>query len=98
MPCLTLSIPWSSIDITFKSAAGKEMAAGKSYQELMICCYISLFDEDSYGKFCISRAYNPNQVFVYVPDPSNRNKFYLENLNTNVHIVQEQYNLGDVEI
>ena len=46
----------------------------------------------------ISRAYNPNQVFVYSQVEVDTDKFYIENLSTDVNIVHERYYFDNIEI
>lgn len=82
-------------EISFRTEEGIEEAFNQSYRENMLQCYV--LTVDGYEEmFYVSRAYNPNHVFVYIEDHSN-NKFYLENLSTNVSIVHERYNFGSVE-
>jgi hypothetical protein len=56
-----------------------------------------MLDNNTIVKFYVSRAYNPGQVFVYaVNDVSG--DIYLEVLCTDVSIVREPYDFGNVEI
>ena len=60
----------------------------------MVACYTKAPEKKV---FYISRAYNPNQAFVYVQESSD-DKLYLEILSTNVSIIRESYNFDDIEI
>lgn len=61
----------------------------------MVPCRALTID-DEVETFFISRAYNPNQVFIYIKDVY-RNEVYLENLSTNVGTVHERYDFSNVE-
>ena len=89
--------------ISFRTKEGKAEATDKLYREFMLHCYVNIKDVHKHvnrtATFYISRAYNPNQVFIYSQvEESMQRKFYLEYLNTDVSIVHEPYNLGNIEI
>lgn len=96
----TLSKVYYRNIIAFRTDEGLEEAAANSYfKEIMLCCEVITVTGKA-KQFYISRAYNPNQVFVYSfsPDSSGRMRLHLENLSIDVSIVQEPYNFGNVEI
>lgn len=70
--------------------------ASNPFFEYTLRCYADMFDGSS-KKFYISRAYNPNQAFVYIKDPQDE-KLYLRVLHTDIGIVNERYNFSRVEI
>lgn len=85
--------------ISFRTDDGKREAAGRSFHEIMVRCDIStIFGVQK--EFYISRAYTPNQVFVYscITDSSGQKKIYPENLSLDISIVHDRYNFGNVEI
>lgn len=84
--------------VSFKTTEAIAEAAGKSYYERMIRCrstYIAPLESDTSFLF-ISRAYLSNAVFVYRENPIDK-KIYLENLSTNVSIVDEINSFDFVE-
>jgi len=83
--------------ISFRSTEAIEEAGEKLYYELMIRCVMGGSDVKS-STLYISRAYNPNEVFVYLSDHSFSENVYLETLSTHVSIVKENYNFDNVEI
>ena len=86
--------------VSFRTAEAVEYAAGNSFYERMIPCVSRLTNARSKKKslayFFISRAYTSNHVLVYQFDPSNGN-IYLENLSSNVPIVDELNSFDLVE-
>lgn len=86
--------PCDEQKISFKTAEGVEEAriSGKSYHERMILCLISMFidreETESFTDLFISRAYKSNYVFVYIRNPSN-GKIYLENISSNISVIDE---------
>lgn len=82
----------------FDSAEALWEGADKVYRERMVLCYATLQDSDNLGLYYVSRAYNPNQVFVYTASDPTDGTLRIVNLCTDVSIVHERYNLGDVEI
>lgn len=87
--------------ISFRTEEGirKTLHQSDKYYEILLGCGVRMnTGEEKY--FYISRAYNPNQVFVYsyMKNHYGRLKLYLENLSLDVSIVHELYNFGNVEI
>jgi hypothetical protein len=84
--------------VSFRRAEALAPTAGKSpYYELMLRCYAQVPNSNTPGLFLVSRAYNPNEVFVYTSDPHS-DEIYLDILSTNVSIVHEPYEFGNVEV
>ena len=84
-------------EISFKITEALEEAAQKTYYEQLIFCYAIMKDPYKVEPIYLSRAYNPNQVFVYFEDYS-ENRFHLKALFTDVGIVHEPYRFNDIEI
>lgn len=83
--------------ITFRTEESRyETSDRNTYYERMVRCYAGMTD-GRIQMFLISRAYNPNQVFVYSQNLMD-GTVYLENLSIDVSIVHERYNFGSVEI
>lgn len=85
--------------VSFRTEEGLREAGKRLYHEICIRCKVDMIDGDS-KEFFISRAYNPNQVFVYseISDFFGNKIMYLKNLSTNVCIIHERYDFGNVEI
>ena len=82
-------------EIAFETDEGEQKAFGNTYKELTVECWAKMINDDP-RKYSISRAYNPNEVFVHNKDKSS-NKLYLEALVKNVSIVHESYNFDKPE-
>jgi hypothetical protein len=80
--------------VTFRSAEALEEADGKLYFELMLSCTAASTDGMTRNArtFYVSRAYNPNEVFVYTDCESTR-KIHLKILSTNISIIHETHTL-----
>ena len=85
------------MEVSLRSKEAIEKANKNYYFERMVLCRAPLRDSEEKEYFYISRAYNPNEVFVYTADPRN-GRIYLKNLSINVSIVHERYNFGNIEI
>ena len=84
-------------EISFKTADGIKEAAGKTYHERMTSCVCRALDPDEdVASFYLSRAYISDHVLVYTKRNSD-GKIYLENLSTNVNIVDEINSFDFVE-
>lgn len=79
----------SKEEVSFRTVEAITKAAGKPYFERMTLCRLE-YENFREGKcfLYISRAYLSNAVFVYRRDPTD-GKIYLENLSTNISIVDE---------
>lgn len=73
-------------ELSFRTTAALGEASGMSYYERMTHCTFRDATGESY--LYISRAYLSSQLFVYLLDPAD-GKLYLENLSTNISIVDE---------
>jgi len=82
--------------VSFRTAEGVIAAAGKSFHERLMPCQFTPIDSEEESFLFISRAYMSNQVFVYRRDLGN-GKIYLENLSSNVSIVDELNSFDFVE-
>lgn len=86
------------IEVSFRTKRGSAKAAGVTYYERVVLCYSVLANrrrkKESF--LYISRAYKSNQVFLYRFNPSDR-KMYLENLMTNINIMDELNSFDFVE-
>ena len=94
-PCAYHANYWFKVNIAFRTREGRREAAGLLYYERMANCLAKMAD-GSVRRFSISRAYNPNQVFVYVENPLDK-RMYLDHLVVNVGIVHERYDFNEVE-
>lgn len=91
-------------EVSFRTEEGIQQAAGKTYHELMARCRSRTIRPNTDYYFSdfrylfISRAYKPNEVFLYQQD-SATTRIYLENLFIDVSIVTEplSFNFHDVE-
>ena len=83
--------------ISFRSVETLAEGGTESFYERMTQCY-SEYLELSQGPshLYISRSYLSNSIFVYRRDPYDR-KIYLENLSTNISIVDELNSFDFVE-
>lgn len=84
-------------EVSFRTKEALDAANGRSYRERMIFCNSRYVEPDNEPIFLyISRAYLSNQVFVYQHDLSD-GKIYLENLSTDISIVDELNSFDFVE-
>lgn len=92
------TFPCNGVEVSFRTADGKSKATGRLYYERMTLC-LSKYEDFSDGDFVhlyISRAYRSNQLFVYFRDPLDGH-VYLENLSTNLSIIDEFNSFDFVE-
>ena len=84
-------------EISFRSIEALEEAGTESFYERMTQCYSEFLEppEDPSDLY-ISRAYLSNAIFVYRRDPYD-DKIYLENVSTNISIVDELNTFNIVE-
>ena len=82
--------------ISFRTEEANERAGSQEYSEIMMRCFAKKILSGP-QVFYISRAYNPHQTFVYIQDDRD-SKFYIHHLSTNVSVVHDRYNFGEVEI
>lgn len=76
-------------EVSFRTPRAMAQAAEKLfYERMMPCPCVELEPRKEKGFFYISRGYKSNGVFVYYQDLSDE-KIYLENLSTNISIVDE---------
>ena len=75
-------------EVSFKTDAALERMVGdQTYREFMIRCNSTIKDTLKEVSFYVSRAYKPNQVFVYASD--NLGRISLKNLSTNLGVTIE---------
>lgn len=83
--------------IFFRTTDGIQEAAGRSYYERMTrCLSISGNAEISWPMLYISRAYRSNEVLVYRRNSPDE-KIYLENLSSNISIIDELNSFDFIE-
>ena len=84
-------------EISFRTRDARNKAGKKSYRERMIHCHTGYVKpQEGENLLYVSRAYKSNEIFAYSYNPSDA-KYYLENLSTDVSIIDELNSFDFVE-
>ena len=90
-------LPCHEQKVSFRTLDGIRESDGKLYRERMTSCYCILPDAlHGIIQLYISRAYSSNRVFIYARNSSD-GRIHLENLSTNLSILDELNSFDFVE-
>jgi hypothetical protein len=77
------------MEVSFRTEDAIANANDKYYEEWMLWCLAESIESDTQTEYFVSRAYRPNNVFVFTRDYSSR-EMYLENLSSGISVVIDQ--------